>query len=150
MKEIGTVLFPFDLSEQTSKIMPYVISVADSYNSRIYLLHVVHDLQRWGKVYIPHPSVNMLQKEATEAAERAVDRLCEEELGGRANVQRKVVSGDPTSEILRIIESEDIDLVIMGTHDRKGLENIIMGSVAENVVKQSAVPVMTINPHRIR
>jgi len=50
-------------------------------------------------------------------------------------------------EILKTIDSEGIDLVIMGTHGRKGLKYVFFGSVAENVVKRSPVPVLTINPY---
>jgi nucleotide-binding universal stress UspA family protein len=150
MREIKKILFPYDLSENAPKILPYVLSVSEAYNSTIYLLHVVHDLQKWGKVYIPHPSMGVLQKEALEGAEKAMDRVCEEQLQSCPNFQRRVVSGDPATEILKTIESEHIDLVIMGTHGRKGLEHIVIGSVAENVVRKSPVPVMTVNPYKLK
>ena len=56
----------------------------------------------------------------------------------------------PAKEILKVVESEDIDLLIMGTHGRKGLEHVFFGSVAENVVKKSPVPVLTINPYKLK
>lgn len=150
MNEIKKILFPIDLTENSSKVLPYVLSVSEKYNSMIYLLHVVQDLQKWGKLYIPHPSMDTFQKEALEGAEKALGRVCEEQLQSCPNFQRKVVSGDPAAEILKTIESEDIDLVIMGTHGSKGLEHVIFGSVADNVVKKSPVPVMTINPYRLK
>jgi len=150
MAEIKKILFPCDLTENSSKILPYVLSVSEKYNSMIYLLHVVQDLHRWGKVYIPHASMDAFQKEALEGAEKALDRVCEEELESCPNFQRRIVSGDPATEILKTIETEDIDLVVMGTHGRKGLEHTIFGSVAENVVKKSPVPVMTVNPYRVK
>lgn len=150
MAEIQKILFPIDLTANSSKILPYVLSVSEKYNSMIYLLHVVHDLKKWGKLYIPHPSMDKLQKEALEGAEKALQKICEEQLESCPNFQRRIVSGDPTAEILKTIESEGIDLVIMGTHGRKGLEHTILGSVAENVVKKSAVPVLTINPWKLK
>ncbi|MBC2709827.1 MAG: universal stress protein [Desulfosarcina sp.] len=63
---------------------------------------------------------------------------------------KKVVSGDAADEILKVLEAEDIDLVIMGTHGRKGLEHVIFGSVAEKVVKKSPVPVLSINPYKLK
>ena len=137
MVEIKKILFPIDLTENSSKILPYVLSASEKYNSTIYLLHVVHDLLKWGHLYIPHPSLDKFQKEAMEGAKKAMDMVCEKELQSCPNFQRKVVSGDPAAEILKTIESEGIDLVIMGTHGRKGLEHTIFGSVAENVVKKS-------------
>jgi nucleotide-binding universal stress UspA family protein len=150
MTEIKKILFPYDLTESATKVIPYVLSVAEAYDSGIYLLHVVDDLQRWGKLYVPHPSMDAFEGEASRAANKAMDRMRDEQLKGRSKVQRKVVSGDPATEILRTIESEDIDLVIMGTHGRRGLEHMIMGSVADNVVKKSGVPVITVNPHKSR
>ncbi len=154
MMEMKKILFPLDLTENSSKILPYVLSVSEKYDSTIYLLHVVPDLQKWAKEYIshtsPYASLDMFKKEALEGAEKAMERVCEEQLQSCPNFQRRVVSGDPATEILKTIETEDMDMVIMGTHGRKGLEHIILGSVAENVVRKSAVPVMTINPYKAK
>lgn len=113
----------------------------------------VPDLQKWAKEYIshtsPYASLDMFKKQALEGAEKAMDRVCEEQLQSCPNPQTRIVSGDPATEILKTIETEDIDMVIMATHGRKGLEHIILGSVAENVVKKSPVPVMTVNPYKI-
>ena len=150
MVEIKKILFPVDLTENSSKILPYVLSASERYSSMIYLLHVVHDLLKWGHLYVPHPSLDEFQKEALEGAEKAMDRICQEQLQSCPNFQRRIVSGDPAAEILKTIESEGIDLVIMGTHGRKGLEHTIFGSVAENVVKKSPVPVLVVNPHKLK
>lgn len=149
MLEIKKILFPIDLTENSSKILPHVLSVSEKYNSTIYLLHVVHDLLRWGHSYVPHTSMKRFQEEAIEGAQKAIEKICDEQLQSCPNFQRMIVSGDPAEEILKTIESESIDLVIMGTHGRKGLEHVIFGSVAENVVKKSPVPVLTINPYKL-
>jgi nucleotide-binding universal stress UspA family protein len=149
MAGIKKILFPYDLSETASKITPYVLSVADAFNSGVYLLHVVHDLNKWGKVYIPHASMDVFQQAAIEEAKKAMDSLCEEQLRGCDILGKKAVAGKAAAEILETIESEEIDMVIMGTHGRKGIEHLIMGSVASKVVRQSPVPVMTVNPDSI-
>ena len=85
-------------------------------------------------------------------AKKAMNSFCEEhaeELKVCASYDKKIVSGDPAAEIIKSVESEDVDMVIMGTHGRKGLEHTIFGSVAENVVRKSPVPVMTVNPHKV-
>ena len=150
MVEINKILFPCDFTENSTKVMPYVLSFSEKYNSTIYLLHVAQDLLKWGGFYIPHPSLNLFQKELLESAEKAMDRVCEEQLQGCPNFQRMIISGEPAMEILKTIESEGIDLVIMGTHGRKGLEHTVFGSVAENVVKKSPVPVLVVNPHKLK
>ena len=151
MVEIKKILFPCDLTINASKILPYVLSVSEKYDSMVYLLHVVEDLSKWySGLYDSRSSMDMYQKEAHKRAERCMDRLCKEKLQSCPNFQRRRVSGDPATEILKTIDSEGIDLVIMGTHGRKGLEDTIFGSVAENVMKKSPVPVLVINPYKIR
>jgi nucleotide-binding universal stress UspA family protein len=153
MIEIKKILFPIDFTENSSKFPPYVVSICEKYNSMIYLLHVVQDFHSFGSDYIddiPHDELDRFQKEVGEAAKMAMERVCKEQLEGCPNLQMRVMSGDPASEILKVIDSEGIDLVIMGTHGRKGLQQVIFGSVAENVVKKSLVPVLTINPYKLK
>jgi len=150
MIDIKKILFPLDLTANSSKILPYVLSISEKYNSIIYLLHVVQDLNKWGKLYVPHTSMDKFQNEAVEASKKAMDEVCENQLHSCPNFQKKVVSGDTIDEILNVIESEDIDLLIMGTHGRKGLDHTIFGSVAEKVVKKSPIPVLVINPYTVK
>jgi nucleotide-binding universal stress UspA family protein len=85
-----------------------------------------------------------------DAAEKYMDKVCEQQMQGCPNFERRICSGDPAAEILKTIESEDIKLVIMGTHGYKGLEHAIFGSVAEKVVKKSPVPVTVVNPNTVK
>lgn len=150
MLEINKILFPCDFTENSSKFLPYLLSISEKYNSKVYILHVVQDLHEWGGLYVPHASFALDQKKILESAIKAMDNVCDEQLESCPNFQRMIASGDPATEILKTIESEGIDLVIMGTHGRKGLEHTIFGSVAENVVIKSPVPVLTINPYKVK
>ncbi|MEJ2587833.1 MAG: universal stress protein [Deltaproteobacteria bacterium] len=151
MVEIKRILFPIDFTENSSKILPYVLSVSEKYDALIYLLHVVEDLSKWGiGSYIPHIPLDQYESDALKGAEKAIDKICEEQLESCPNFQRSIRYGDPVQEILKAIDSEGIDLVIMGTHGSKGLEHVFFGSVAENVVKKSPVPVLTVNPYKIK
>jgi nucleotide-binding universal stress UspA family protein len=59
-----------------------------------------------------------------------------------------VLTGDPGEEIVNYAEQEKMDLILIGTHGRKGVDRILFGSVAEHVVKNSRIPVLTLNPYR--
>jgi len=150
MVKIDKILFPSELREYSLKILPYVLSISEKYNSTIYLLHVIDDISKWGGFYLPHISLDLYQKEAMEAAEKFMDKVCEQQMKGCPNFERRILCGDPAAKILKTIDSEAIDLVIMGTHGYKGLEHAIFGSVARKVVKSSPVPVLTINPYKLK
>ena len=150
MVKIDKILFPSELREYSLKILPFVLSMSEKYNSTIYLLHVIDDISKWGGFYLPHISLDLYQKEATEAAEKFMDKVCDQQMKGCSNFERKICSGDPATEILKTIDAETIDLVMMGTHGYKGLEQAIFGSVARKVVKNSPVPVLTINPYKLK
>jgi nucleotide-binding universal stress UspA family protein len=147
MVNVERILFPCDFTDNSLKVLPYVLSLAEKYSSQIYLLYV-DDLHAWGGNFIPHPSLSVLQEESLEAARKEMDRVCNERMQGCPNFQRRVVSGDPVTEILKEIKAEGIDMLVIGTHGRRGLEERIFGSVAENVAKKSPVPVLLVNPHR--
>lgn len=148
MIEIKKILFLCDFTENSTKIVPYVLSVAEKYNSMIYLLHVTQDLHQLTP--FPFPTLDASQKELEKTTKKLMDKTCDEYFQGYPNFKKMILSGHPALEILEVIESEDIDLVIMGTHGRKGLEHVIFGSAAENVVKKSPVPVLTINPYKFK
>jgi len=149
MVEIKKVLFPCDFTENSTKILPYVLSVSEKYDSTIYLIHVVQDLLEWGGFYIAHLSLDKYQREIIRSAVVTLDRVCKDQLQGCPNFKRKILSGNPADKILETIEAEGIDLVIMGTHGRKGFEHLFMGSVAERVLRTSPVPVLVINPYKV-
>jgi len=149
MVNVDKILFPCDFTECSSKVLPYVLSMAERYDSQVYILYV-DELHEWGGHFIPHQSLTVLRDEALKAAEKTMDKVCEEQLQSCPNFQRKIVSGDPAAEILKTIESEGIDMVVMGTHGRKGIEERIFGSIAENVVKKSPVPVLIVNPYKVK
>ncbi|MBC2713292.1 MAG: universal stress protein [Desulfosarcina sp.] len=126
MLKINKILFPVDFTDNSLKILPYMTSVSETYKSMICLFHVAPDLRHWGVKYLgPYPPLEEAQKELLENAEKTMDKVCEDHLKSYPDLQRKIVYGDPPTEILKAIESEDIDLVIMGTHGRKGSKRLI-------------------------
>ncbi len=150
MLTIKKILFPIDFTENSIKIIPYVLSMAEKYGSTIYLMHIAQDLFEWGNLYVPHASLEKSQSEVMISAEKLMDKICNEQLQEHPDTKKIIISGDPALEILNVIESEDIDLVIMGTHGRKGLDHVIFGSVAGNVVKKSPAPTLTVNPYKLK
>jgi nucleotide-binding universal stress UspA family protein len=148
MKEFKRILFPVDLSESSTKMVPYVQTVAEKFESKIHILFAARVFEYFTSIYVPHPSINKFEKEIIEGAEKRLYEFMDEHFSKFPNTEITVVAGDASEEILNYIESQHIDLVIMGTHGRKGMDKIIFGSVAERVLKTSPVPVMVVNPYK--
>ena len=140
------ILFPVDLSEVSPKIAVYVNEVASKFGAEVHVVFVARVLEHFTSIYVPHPSVRNFEAEIVKGAERRLDEFVGEHFRG-VSPKVQVVLGDAAEEILNYIRSQSIDLVIMGTHGRKGLERIVFGSVAERVVQKCQVPVLTINPY---
>ena len=149
MQLFRKILFPVDLSEVSPKLVPYVKEMAAKFDAEVHLLFVARILQHFTSIYVPHPSIMNFEGEITRGAEKRLQEFVKEHFKNSSCAAR-VVLGDPAEEILNYLQSEGIDLIIIGTHGRKGLEHIIFGSVAERVVKKSLVPVLTVNPYRRR
>jgi len=148
MIEFKRILYPVDLSESSAKIVPYVQSVAKKFESKLYILFAARAFDYLTSMYVPHPSISRFEKELLEGAEKRLYEFVDEHFSEFADTKAVVVAGDASEEIINYIEGQHIDLVIMGTHGRKGMDKIIFGSVAERVLKTSPVPVMVVNPHK--
>ncbi|MDO9566012.1 MAG: universal stress protein [Candidatus Desulfaltia sp.] len=148
MKEFNKILFPVDLSESSPKIVPFVTTMARKFGSEIHLLFVARVFEYFSGIYVPHTSINQFEDEVVKGAKKRLEEFTEECFSDFPGTEAKVVPGDISEEILKYTVFNGIDLLIMGTHGRKGLEKVIFGSVAERVAKASSVPVLLINPYK--
>ena len=148
MKEFKKILFPVDLSESSDKILPYVQSMAKKLDSKIYILFAARVFDYFTSIYVPHPSINKFEKEIIEGAEKRLYEFVDTHFKEFPGTKTVVVAGDAAEKIVEYIEDQKIDLVIMGTHGRKGMDKVIFGSVADRVIRLSPVPVMVVNPYR--
>lgn len=151
MKEFKKILFPVDLSEVSPKIAPWVLSLAETFAADIYLLFVVRRFEHFTSVYVTAESIERFEKEIIEGAERSLEEFVKKQFENKGfdRSHPKVIVGDAAEEILEFAKTEGIDMVVMGTHGRKGIERVLFGSVADRVVKMCTVPVLTINPYRV-
>lgn len=147
MKFFQKLLFPVDLSQTSPKLVPYAITMARKFDAELHLLFVARDFAYFTSIYVPHPSIDNFVKEILAGAEKKLSEFNEEYLDGVPNVKLAVESGDPSLKILDYIDKQGIDLVVIGTHGRKGMEKVIFGSVAERVISKSKVPVLVVNPY---
>jgi nucleotide-binding universal stress UspA family protein len=92
----------------------------------------------------PHPVLS------EGIAERELGKLVQEHVVSSTACRIMVRRGDPASAIVTVAEELDVDLIVMPTHGRKGLEHTILGSVAERIVREARWPVLTVGGHQGR
>jgi len=148
MMQFKKLLFPVDLSTVSSLIASSVIALCEQLGAEIHLVHVTPNMEEIARFYGPEVFLPNIEEELVQGAERELEKFAQKLFAGYPNKKRVVLKGDPVDEIIAYIKAEKIDLVVMGTHGRKGIDKILFGSVADRMVKNSTVPVMTINPYR--
>ena len=149
MVEIKRILYPCDFTGCSIQVLPYDRSMAEKYGSEIYLLYVARNLHLYTSGRKQHKANATLIEKTQKELEVMLDHFCNEHLLDCPNFRQRVAVGDPGEEIVKTVEKEKIDLVIMGTHGRKKLEHTLFGTVAKYVVMHSAAPVLIVNPYRV-
>ncbi len=144
MKQVQKILFPIDLSEKFETLLPWVSTFANKFEATLYVLFVVQDMKTFS--FIPHANLDNLQQEAVKAAEQKMAGAKQEIFKDIKKVETKVMLGSPAEKILEFAKQQGVDLIIMGTHGRKGLEAKIFGSVCLKVARDADMPVVTIHP----
>lgn len=139
------IICPVDFSEFTDQIVECAFAIARKFESQVYLLHVSPNLN----YFTPYES--FLTPENLVAIDRNIETEVERDFGKiltKMNYPAKTVirKGIAFVEIIDYVREEDADLVVMGTHGRSGVEHILIGSVAEKVVRKAPCPVLTIRP----
>jgi len=142
--EIKKILFATDFSECSSNSLPYAVDFARRYGAKLYLVHVLYDIANTSGSYVPHFSLDELYKDMEKNAKAELGKCFIEEMRACKDVEYVVLKGTPYEEISRFAEENKIDLIIIGTHGRKGLDRMLFGSTAEQVVRHAHCPVLTV------
>jgi nucleotide-binding universal stress UspA family protein len=145
MAEIRKILCTVDFSDYSPKVADYAASLAKACGAEVVVLYVAPSLSQYVGFHVPPNSIETFVGEIVTGAEKTMDTFLNENFAG-VNARGKVATGYAAEEILTVADEEDVDMVIMGTHGRKGIDRILFGSVVEKVVKGSRRPVLTIRP----
>jgi len=145
MVEIKKILCAVDFSDSGNKISEYAKTLALKHNAKLIVLYAAPSLSQYVGFHVPPNSIENFVGEIVTGAEKTMETYLGENFP-EMDVEGKVVTGYAAEEILKTAEEEDVDMVVMGTHGRTGIDRILFGSVAEKVVKSSPKPVLTIRP----
>lgn len=149
MKEFKRILFPTDLSEISNKMIPYVKMMTRKFDAKLHVIFVCRVFESLKSIYVPHPSLITMEQDVLKGAEIKMKEFVKENFSPEMDPEFSVHLGDTVDEIMKYIGEHKIDLVIVGTHGRKGLERFIFGSVAKSVFQRANVPVLIVNPYML-
>ena len=148
MKNVKKILVPVDFSDNSKKVFKAAVDVAGKFDAELVCLFVVQSFDDYSGFYVPHMPIVQFQDEMQASAEKKMIEFLADNLPSAQAGNGKVIVGDVGDEIVAFAAREKIDMIVMGTHGYKGLERVLFGSVAEQVVKTASCPVLTINPCR--
>jgi nucleotide-binding universal stress UspA family protein len=145
--EIGRILVPVDFSDCSLDAVEYAVVVAQRAKASLTLLHVLEPVSYGLDFTFPHPDKRELQREAIKSRlEGLVSSLASAQVTANYLLQ----GGLPNDSILEAARAGSADLIVMGTHGRRGLSHALFGSVAESVLRQSHCPVLTVRSPTFR
>jgi nucleotide-binding universal stress UspA family protein len=134
-------LVPIDFSDYANQALDYAINLAGKLDARLTLFHSIQSISLGGAdmgVTLPYTYIQDLEAEIMQSMESCLARVTAAGLEGEI----VVVHGVPFHEILETAKTQQVDLIVMGTHGRTGLQHMLLGSVAEKVVRLAPCPVL--------
>lgn len=146
MEPIKWIVVPVDFSENTDKLVDYAAYIAAALSARLNFIHVVNLVQ--GDAMLGMPLSVEFQTRYEKDMKQRMDNLLEDVRDRCPDAKGAVVSGEAVRDIVNYAETSGADLIIISTHGSKGLESILLGSVARRVVKHAQCPVLVMNPYK--
>ncbi|MFB6097918.1 MAG: universal stress protein [Salinibacter sp.] len=142
---VRRVLAPVDFSDASETAIQHAKEIALTYGAEIDLLHVVEEPfypPEYGLGPASFPTEEVLDNVETQLGDLAREKI------GYEHVMIEAQLGTPSNEILNYIDENEIDLVVIATHGRTGLDRVLLGSVAERVLRRAPTPVFIVKPDR--
>jgi nucleotide-binding universal stress UspA family protein len=143
---IQRVLLPTDFSAYSATATKYACELATKFDAELHLLHTLEIHLSSTPDFGMGLDLPKYIKESFVAAEKSLTRVLDPQWSAGRKVVHAVIEGSAKVEIVRYARKNDIDVIVLATHGRTGLAHIIIGSVAEAVVRTAPCPVLTVRP----
>ncbi len=145
MSRIRRILYAADFSDASRAAFGRAIDLARAYRADLLVVHVLSLVPVFvGEGYIPPKVWDEVEAGQRAGAQTRLDRLVARAQRAGVRVRGLVVVGSPYEEIVRTAKRGRVDLIVMGTHGRTGLPKVLLGSVAERVLRTASCPVLTV------
>lgn len=145
MLKLHSILCPTDFSEFSDHAIRYACELAEKFQAEVHLLNVLQDYAAvapgTGDMFVPFTDwLPELRKQSQEQ----LAKQPAPEYAAKVHIHRTTRVGAPVDEILKYAKEHSIDLIVQGTHGRRGVKHMLLGSVAENIVRYATCPVLTV------
>ena len=148
MISLKKVLFPTDFSDCARAAQNYALAFAEQFGAELHVIYVVPEtIIMMPDGGTPTALPTHLQNGIYDEAVRALEQEFPDDSNGKCRVVRAVQTGNPYYEIVTYAEKQGVDLIVIGTHGRNALLHLLMGSVAEKVVRKAKCPVLSVHPN---
>ena len=142
--QLRRILYATDFSEASRRALPIVSALAKRYGSQVNVVNVWSTLPY--SMVTPEAMAILENKQEQDVKSDMARLLQTSELRG-LQTSSLLKSGEPLDEIRRIVEDQQIDLAVIATHGRTGIRHLLMGSIAEELLRSLSCPVLTVGPH---
>jgi nucleotide-binding universal stress UspA family protein len=147
--EISSILAPSDFSTHSERAVQYACQLAERLYTPLHLLHVLSEIVPAGPDPLLMPVMPpQFYKENEDRALATLDRLPDPTWGKPQTVIRAVRWGSPVDSIVSYAIDHRVGMIVIATHGRTGLSHVLLGSVAEHIVREAPCPVLTIRDNR--
>jgi nucleotide-binding universal stress UspA family protein len=143
MTQISNILVPVDFSRASQKAMHYATHLALRLNAKLTAAHIIPSFMAFNYSF-PQDTAEF-EKNALEETRRLLPEEIPAEYRAQLHSETIAKSGDVRDELLGIVTDNKVDLVVMGTHGRRGMERLLLGSTAESILRRVPVPVLTVS-----
>jgi nucleotide-binding universal stress UspA family protein len=142
--DIRAILVPFDFSEYSEKAFRWALAMAERWSAQLRLLHVVSLPSYPPNVLGMHFNVANLEAGLRADAESRLQEFVSRVGSSTVPIDTRVIRGEPAADLRRMAEQENVDVIVMGSHGRTGLAHVLLGSVAERVVRSAPCSVLVV------
>jgi nucleotide-binding universal stress UspA family protein len=147
--EIKSILAPTDFSEHSEMALRYACQLAERLGAELRLLHVLSEIVPAGPDPLMMPVMpTEYYTESEDKARESLDRLLDPAWGRPPSIVMDVRWGSPVESIVGHALASQVDLIVIATHGRTGLSHVLLGSVAERIVREAPCPVLTIRDRK--
>jgi universal stress protein A len=145
MLKMTKILYPTDFSDLSLVALKYAKSFAEQFSAELHCIHVLDEAYQYWLMLGPDgvpagPNITQL----VNTAQDQMNDFIKTHLSDIPKLTTKVITGRPFVEIIQYAREEDIDMIVLATHGRSGLKHVLMGSVAERVVRKAPCPVLSV------